>query len=310
MAILLITNRNLVPGRSDEKTFGDRFNAKGPMELRIAQAWKKDGDWHVNVLKERNLSGRNLPSRDQFFTFRETLIDGERNCVFFVHGHNQNLRKNLEKCAELESYGVDVVAFSWPSRPGGFLVSKYQRSRRAAELSAPALDRAFEKLIGYFQELKDEPCNISFNLVIHSLGNYVFQNFVEGRLLNGETRLFDNILLHQADVDSEGHGRWVSKLRYARRIYVTHNENDKVLGFSDLVNPDRLGNTVGNAEVPTVRYVDFTNSGLVLDDHRMWEQARDNPAIEAFYKAVFHGEPAENTPNIAYDPDRNLYSVA
>lgn len=309
MAILIVTNRNLRRNRTDEKTFGDGFNVKGPMELRLATAGKVAGKWRVDVVPESNISEANLPSSRVFKDFRRSLLDGNKNCVFFIHGFNQTLLKNLDKCAEIERYGVDVVAFSWPSNPGGFKPTEYRKARRVAELSAPALDRVIEKMGGYFREHFDGKCNISFNLVAHSLGNYLFQNYAEKRSLEGESRIFDNLVLHQADVDSEGHGAWVSGLKNSKRLYITHNENDKVLDISDIVNPDRLGNTPGNSEVSAAKYIDFTDADKVGRDHRPWRQARENPVVREFYEAVFNGRRAEQVSGITFDDEQRLYKV-
>ena len=304
MAILIITNRNIRRRYKDHRAFGDDFNRKGPMELRMATAEKSGSKWRVDIVPETGISATNKPSTRIFRQFRNNLIDKKRNCVLFVHGFNQDLKKNLEKCREIESYGVDVVAFSWPSNPGGFKPIEYKRARRAAELSAPALDRVFEKLIDNFQALDEDEmlrCKISYNFIAHSLGNYLFQNFIEKRLLDGETRFFDNIILHQADVNNRRHGRWVSQLRYARRIYVTHNEDDKVLDTSDIIMPNRLGNTTGNPEVRRARYVDFTDAKHVGRDHRLWHEARRNKVVETFFSDVFNGRrgesPLQNDPN-------------
>ncbi len=309
MAILIVTNRNLNRNRTDEKAFGDGFNAKGPMELRLATAEKKNGKWHVDVVPETGMSTTNLPSAKVFKDFRSSLIDANKNCVFFIHGFNQTLLKNLEKCKEIEGYGVDVVAFSWPSNPGGFKPKEYKKARRAAEISAAALDRVIEKMTGYFQDHISSKCDVSFNMVVHSLGNYLYQNYAEKRLPEGEGRIFDNLMLHQADVDSEGHGNWVSGLKHSNRIYITHNENDKVLDISDIVNPHRLGNTPANSEVSSAKYIDFTDAKEVGRDHRPWQQAIKNPVVKNFYTEAFNGRKAERVEGISYDAELKMYTV-
>ena len=304
MTILIITNRNINKKRKDHRAFGNGFNSDGPMELRLAHAKKNNGKWRVDIVPERTRRRETLPSIKVFDQFREKLLAKSRNCVLFVHGYRQTFEKNLEKCLEIESYGVDVVAFSWPSNPGGAFVRKYKAAVRAAELSAPAFDRMFEKLGYNFQQLSEDEiarCDISYNLLVHSLGNYMLQNFIEKRLLQSETRMFDNIILHEADVDSDGHDQWVSKLRYAKRIYITQNENDKVLDISDIINPDRLGNTTGNSDVARAKYIDFTDAKHVGRDHRLWHEARSNKVVETFFSDVFNGKrgeaPLQNDPN-------------
>ncbi len=86
MAILIITNRN-IRRYNDHRAFGDDFNRKGPMELRLAHAnKKKNGKWRVDIVSEQVKSLANLPSMREFDSFRENMIGRSCNCVFYVHG--------------------------------------------------------------------------------------------------------------------------------------------------------------------------------------------------------------------------------
>jgi esterase/lipase superfamily enzyme len=206
MTILIVTNRvlNEKPS-SPEFLFGETLNAKGGCEIRLATFDKNpDGTWRGDLIEEADEpTVDNVPSREKFRELRGRLINDEKDCVFYVHGYNKSFAESLEQCWEIqERYGVEVVGFSWPADPAGVSPFDYFQARRVAASSAPALDLVLEKMGRYFREcLSEEPsgsaqCGVSFNLVIHSLGAFLFETFVRSGDFSGETRFFDNIVLN------------------------------------------------------------------------------------------------------------------
>jgi hypothetical protein len=114
-----------------------------------------------------------------------------------------------------------------------------------------ALDSTMEKLGSYLKEPFNrdalEACNVKFSLMTYSLGNYLFQNYIIDSAYENETAMFDNIVLCQADVDNKGHASWVDLIETGKRVYITINENDWVLKWSDAnFQKDRLGRTAKN----------------------------------------------------------------
>ncbi len=312
--MLVVTNRRLEDKNAkDESMFGEKTNREGPAEVRLAWAEKKNRKWHLSLIDEpKDLTVDSAPSRSAFKEFKAILLEFKKNCVFYVHGYNKNFKESIDQGWELQKrYGVGVLAFSWASNPGGIPPVEYNKARAIAGASSPALDMSFEKLARYMKEDPDEDCSISLNLLTHSLGNYVFQRFVEKPLFSGETRIFDNLILHQADVDSERHELWVNKLRYARRVYVTVNENDKILDISDVVNPDRLGNTSTGLESDRAIYFDFTGGHKVKKTHQLFGKLADkNPVVKDFFSNVFNGEAGESISGIRFNPSKNAYEVS
>jgi esterase/lipase superfamily enzyme len=214
--MIIVTNRdinesNLNNGIGDHKLFGDKVNANGPNEVRLALATKTDNQWEVELLEEPEVvTEGNLPSKKVFNDLRNKLRNTNRNCVFFVHGFNQSFLKNLNKAYEIERiYDVEVVVFSWPSNPGGFKTKEYRHAKRNAQASIGALDATLEKISTYLQGpfVKEDlkACNTKFTLMTYSQGNYLFQNYIMNSIYDRETRMFDNIVLCQADVDNECH---------------------------------------------------------------------------------------------------------
>ncbi len=312
--MLVVTNRRLENEKADnESMFGENPNINGPAEVRLAWAEKQGKKWNLSLITEPpGVRSDNLPSKKVFRAFKKSLIDANKNCVFYVHGYNKTFEESISQGWELQKrYGVGVLVFSWASNPGGIPPIEYPKARAIAGASSPAIDMTLEKLGRYMCEEADADCGISLNLLTHSLGNYLLQRFVEKPLFSGETRIFDNLILHQADVDSEGHEVWVDKLRYARRVYATINERDKILDLSDIVNPDRLGNTASGLISSRAIYLDFTDADKVNKAHQLFGKTADkNPVIKEYFSLVFNGKPGEAIPGIQFNPGKNAYDVS
>lgn len=310
MTILIVTNRNLQSGKSGSELFGEKPNTKGLAEIRLAWAKKSRGNWKVDLVNEPPvISEETRPSRMVFNTLRQSLIDDNRDCVFYVHGFNKSFKESLEQCRDIERlYKVDVVGFSWPANPGGFITDEYKKARAIAASSYIALDRIFDLLGQYIcaPDTNGQDCSISLNLLVHSLGNFLFQNFITSPVFSRETRIFDNIVLQQADVDNPGHETWINMLRYAARIYITINERDSILAASDVLNADRLGNTAEDLIAARPKYVDFTGADEVGKGHQLWTKAIKNPDVRSFFAKAFGGSRAVD--HLSYDPDNNSYS--
>ncbi len=217
----------------------------------------------------------------------------------------------LEESYDLqERYNVAVVIFSWPSQPGG-VIPEYLQARAIARDSVIALDRVFELMGRYVRESADELCNFSINLLVHSLGNYLFEHFIRDPVFGGETRMFDNIVLNAPDVDANTHTVWVDKLRFSRRVYVTINEADIILGASDLINPDRLGNTARNLTSKRAVYLDFTDGQGVRKRHQHFlSTAEANDAVMEFFQRALHGMAATPGPGLVPDEAEKVFTLA
>ncbi len=313
MAILVVTNRNIANrNREGADLFGDRVNDKGPGEIRLAWAERRRGGWNLDLIPEPDrLRENNRPSRQVFAACRESLSTTGRHCLFYVHGYNQAFSDSLNQAHDLrERYGIAVVLFSWPSNPGGFFLSEYEQARSIAKISATALARTLDLLARYFRAADVEGCTTSFNFIAHSLGNLLFEEFVRIPIFPARTRIFDNVVLHQADVDLDGHAQWITRVRVGGRVYVTINERDKILDLSDIINPDRLGNTVRDLAAERTVYVDFTDTPEVGTTHRLViEAARANTAVATFFDSVLKGGRPERSAILNYEPRFNTHTV-
>lgn len=314
MKTLIITNRNINNSAAKDHTlFGERENVKGASELRLAWAERRSNNkWRLDLIEEPStLTEDNLPSHQAMTTFLAMLEKRKRNCLFYVHGYDSEFKASLDEAHDLgERYQLGVVLFSWPSSPGGFILSEYRQAQATARNSIVALDRALAKLAGFLQACADEHCEISINMLLHSLGNLIFEEFARAPIFTGETRIFDNIILNAADVDLRNHSRWADRLTYAMRVYATINERDSVLAASDVVNPDRLGNTARSLLSDRITYFDLTGGKDIAKKHRHFESsANANRVVNSFYKRVLQGETGLPLDGTQFDTATNAYRL-
>jgi len=321
--MLIVTNRNLKPtARKAERMFGAGFNEKGPDELRLAEAKKSRGKWQVQILDDRVKRGtkRMWASEGAFLDLQERMGKKARPCLFFVHGFNNDFADVLERGRLLErNYGVEVVAFTWPangresSRAGGLI--SYKSDKRDALRSIAALDRTFEKLGGYFAKYTESTlrCNQRITLMMHSMGNYLFKHLMRSSVYQGETALFDNVVLAAADVNNQDHAVWLDRVAYRRRLYVTINEDDKALRVSRMkigsAQKARLGHYTQNLHSNNALYLDFSSARDVDSSHSYFEGAviRENKNVRRVFRDMTHGLKAEHRLN--YNAHSRTYLV-
>ena len=141
----------------------------------------------------------------------------------------------------------------------------------------------------------------------YSLGNFLFKNYVVDSAYDDETRIFENVILCQADVDNEGHKDWVEDIEAGKRVYITINENDHVLKWSDAnFQKDRLGRTVRSLDASNALYFDFTDGPNVGKTHGLFYK-KTNDTVKSFFSAVLNGERGESISGLKYDSRVNAF---
>lgn len=243
--------------------------------------------------------------------------------VFFVHGFHQDPEENIAKARAIHSHhNVNVINFAWPSKP---LDKKYKLDEAKKDITRSLIkgvpfksiaSMAGYKLVkGYINDTWDnyepaienaEASDVDFLsairvvnnemglpnapvLLVHSMGNYLLQNTI-----TKHTKLpagFNNIILHQADVDSSGY-EWVKNLtqnlatregnaKIESRLYITTNAPDYVLFASftrrkilGLESAERLGQTQLHYMLGDIHYLDFTCAPGIGNDHEPFKRQR------------------------------------
>ena len=311
MRMLLITNRNIVKNDVGESWFGEKVNDKGPCELRLAWADKNlNDDWNVDLIPEKTEDLQdNPPSKRALKEYFEELKESGKACVFYIHGFYKSFEESLNQARNIsETYNVGVVAFSWPSNTGGFVEAYYDKAKAIASSSIVALDRTLERFCSIRNQEPQSVRGLSINLLIHSLGNYMFEKFICDPIFSTETRVFDNIVLNAADVDLKGHKRWTNKLKYARRVYATINEEDIILGWSQHINPERLGNTGKSLISKRLVYFDLSDGKSVDGYHEHFgDTAKANTVVKDFFSKVLRGKEGLPLSGTKYEESKNAY---
>lgn len=318
-SIYLITNRNVLKSKNGKETgFGKVFNEKAPDELRLAKVTGTAKKWNLEVIPEPKRG--NHPSKKLFVELVNRMRKKKRNCLFFVHGFNNVIKDVVERCMNFQKeFDVEVIAFSWPADEGLRGATNYRSQKHEAKLSVNALDRCLEKLNEYLStylmenESKNETCDLTFNLALHSMGNYLLKNLMNSSVYEGETLIFDNAILMAADANNEDHAQWVDRIAHRKRIYITINEDDKALAVSRVkfgkLQKARLGHYTKNLSSTKAVYLDFTHSEGVDDSHAYFEGdlLEENMGIKEVFHKMFNGETVEEDLN--YDPHSRLYRI-
>ena len=162
-----------------------------------------------------------------------------------------------------KEFDVEVIAFSWPADEGIKGATNYRSQKLEAQQSVYAFDRTLKKLNEYLTEFIDERCDLTFNLALHSMGNYLLKNFMKSSEHARDALIFDNIILMSADTNNEGHTDWVDQLQHRTRTYITINEYDSALKLSAMqfgaLQKVRLGHYTKNLSSYKAVYLDFTH---------------------------------------------------
>jgi hypothetical protein len=265
--------------------------------------------------------------------------------AFFVHGYNNDVEAVLDRAQTFEDlYGVEVVAFTWPADGGGLRgLASYLSDKRDALSSVGALDRAIIKVDDYLKEMNSErvgrieaaataeheddaagwdghftremtrECPFTVNLILHSMGNYVFKNYMSSTTYSGDRLVFDNVIMAAADANNPGHPEWVDRIQCRKRVYITINENDIALRASRMKAGEeqqaRLGHWPYSLDSRRAVYVNFTDARGVGDSHAYFEgtPAESNTDIRRFFDLALNGTVAED--GLDYDVARNMYRI-
>lgn len=277
----------------------------------------------------------------------ERIRKEKRNLLLFVHGFNNDIKAILERSEKFsDNYDVEVVAFSWPANGGGAKgVVDYKSDKRDAAASVGALDRTLGKMYQYLAEFNEErikeiivsansfkdfrgneeekskfitrmteqSCPFTVNLVLHSMGNYLFKKMLQSSIYRGSQLLFDNVIMVAADTNNEGHAEWVDKIQCRRRVYITINEDDAALMASRLkAGPSqkaRLGHFPYALDSKRAAYVDVTNARNVESSHAYFEgKPIKNQSVKKFFKEALNGSRAEK--DLDFDAATNVYRIS
>lgn len=341
--ILLFSNRKVNLNQQGADLFLPCENPIGGADVLLATADRATGgDWRVNLVPsppQGNWNGCG-PSCALLADLVRRMQAGEHddrpgglrydptnktyNWIFFVPGYSSSARSGLQQARQLEEeYQANVMLFSWPADPPAITVDPvraYRQAQAAARVSAIQLDQTLEGLNQLFAtplRQGSKPVGFRFCLLMHSLGNYVFESYVRDPIYGGETDIFDTIVLHQPDISQPRLHEWITKIRFRDSLYLSYNTYDAVLRLSMLINDVRAGIAGGCDPNKTLTFIDFTHGRHIAADHFMFT-GLDNKIVREACRRMIRGVPGGAAFNLALDgangftlhPDTNTYVLS
>ena len=312
----VITNREYNSKATDiKKVFGRKLNNPND-ELRLAVVTGAPGSFKCKVYQETASmrTGRAAYPSEKLFKELQSRMRSKKgkNVVVFVHGFNTTFVEALETAHDIEkSYDVEVILFTWPSDGK---TGRYKSDKRDAIASHLALDRTLERLSAYMQKhiTKENACGRGFTLMLHSMGNYLFKFLMKSTEYQGETLIFDNVILASADVNNHDHQEWVKDIQVRNRIYITINEDDRALGLSRMKfgskQKARLGHTVFGTKASNAVYLDFSDAAHIGNDHSYFRKtAKINADVKNVFETILNGRRIES--RLSFNPANGTYEV-
>lgn len=234
--------------------------------------------------------------------------------ILYVHGRAGGKYKEAHKslrsvmpCIENEN-NAKVLMFYWPGAGNGGAMGFPEKEARQA-------GRALGEVVSGFQEYKEQNKaqfdNKRTVLLLHSMGNIVFEEFIDKH--QSETLkndLFDTIILSSSATKTKNHAKWLSKASISNNIYVTVNKEDPIL---NLLGPryikGRLGKKLHTAIAGNVKlsenaiYVNLDDAGI--NGHRYFINSgqQGNEYVAKFFDAVLSGHPVDfaNFPGVKHE---------
>ncbi|NBO67146.1 MAG: hypothetical protein EBU88_20260, partial [Acidobacteria bacterium] len=211
--ILIISNRTINLQGQGPDVFEACLNPVGSENVVLAKAQQEpSGDWQVNLVPMPPAGSwmecgsscellvqlvRRMQSREVDPELGGLRFDHENktyNWIFLIPGYSSTALSGLDQARKLEQeYNANVMLFSWPADPLGLArpnsaESAYRQAQAAARVSAIQLDRSLEQLALLFsQPLRTgaNPPGFRFCLLIHSLGNYLFESYIRNPVYGG-----------------------------------------------------------------------------------------------------------------------------
>lgn len=166
---------------------------------------------------------------------------------------------------------------------------------------------------GHFTNEMMKDCPFTMNLVLHSMGNYIYKTYMNPTTYSGNRLVFDNVVMAAADANNSAQSEWVDQVKCRKRVYITINENDIALRASRMKVGEeqqaRLGHWPHGLDSQQAVYVNFTEVPHVGNSHAYFEDkpAEMNPTVREFFRLEMNGKVAED--GLDYDVARNMYSI-
>lgn len=218
----------------------------------------------------------------------------DRPTVIFIHGYGRSFDEVIGNANRLRNrYGVNVVAFDWPSKSRNFGTALANVRSSTSE---------FVEFLKQYKQFSGGELVSTTTLLMHSLGNYYYVRAIKdnpGTSLFKTDPTFSTIVFNAAAISQNEHALLFDGYLPDGKALVIQNKNDKVLHGAELLMwSPMLGRLAKKPLANDVMYIDFTsvankNHTLFLGDT---ELEQNNPNFQKFYKNIFWGKSIHSIP--------------
>ncbi|MCB9064935.1 MAG: alpha/beta hydrolase [Chitinophagales bacterium] len=280
-SIVVVSNRAINRG---ELRFMSEHRNEDSLYYFFVYAYK--GKWHVLSVTDLTNAISHIPNKT-------------KDWVIYTEGMGKIFTSNLDRGMMMASqYDVNVILLDYPSitttkKMIGNYFFAIKNAKRTYKYFTPVLTViAHQKSMGNI-------CG-KLSLFCHSMGNHLIRQIARKdslKSINDKTWV-DNLILNAACVPERNHQKWLSKIKFAKNIYINYNADDYVLAGAEVIGfAHQLGRRPQYPVYTPAQYVNF--SKLVGQNHSYFLTIRDrkpvNPQAKEYYQIILHGNTIDRT---------------
>lgn len=296
--VYIFTNQKVIQNDSASFSWGEIIENEQP-------ALFKATFWAIDSIEYQKMDS---------IAFNQSMSEKQGNWLMFVHGAGKTFQRAVWRAFDIAHYHqINVVAYSWPSaNPRDLSFKGFKNQLIKYQQSLPHLKKSFEFVDTFKKENLND--NQSISLMLHSMGNMLLEDLVNNDQLNGLSRdLFENVIINASSVKEENHKKWIEKLDFQNRIYITINKGDVNLkGVRVFLKQGiQLGQKVKSEPTDKAEYINFTKAiGFKLPpgkSHTYYiaETAEKYPEITEFYQLVLNGNDVDLSNTERFKPRKD-----
>lgn len=215
------------------------------------------------------------------------------NLVVHVHGFGQDFNATLRSGIALQkNYDINLILFDVPTETVSFnIFSEFKRSKKYFKKSTNNFN---DFLNDYEVAAKHHNVNDKPILFLHSLGNYLLEEYIQSGEYNYDEKLaiFENILINAPAVKKKHHADWIEKIDKDINVYITINKKDFTLKGAEFITMTRqLGSSKVKQKDLASNATYFTFHSLAGSEHNYFinPAMMANDQIKSFYNQVLEG---------------------
>ena len=240
---------------------------------------------------------------NQYLSYEDFMLEvctKASDWLLFVHGDGKTYNESVQRGFDIQNtYNVNLIVFSWPSElPNINGLKNFKNSENNVSKSVGH----FNQLLSFMKDFRES--NMSFqeganlSMLLHSLGNLYLKELIDSTHTEQiNDTIFENIIMNSAAVNREHHQKWVERVSFQKRIYITNNHYDYSLKGLHLYtrHGNQLGEEFNDVVAKNANYVHFTEAvGFqtpTSNTHTYFlgEIPQQSKNIRNFYFDVFHG---------------------